>query len=304
MKTIINSTTSISFSILTFLFLITNLNILNYSFAKDAFLIIDVQNCFMPPSGSLAVPHGDDIIPVINKIRDRHSKNFEAIILTQDWHCPNHVSFASQHKGKKPFDTIDLSYKTETSELCQKNENDDNDDQKNVSAYYHTAVPCSSKSSSDETFNLKQTLWPDHCVMNTEGAQFYPQLHVDYNHDIIFRKGYHCGLDSYSAFLNNDKKTSTGLGDKLRELDIDRVFIVGLAEDFCVYWSVMDAKVAEHIPQVYLIEDGTRGISEEGISGAIKDMKEHNVKIIQSKDLMEILENKCPIEDDPNFVNQ
>jgi nicotinamidase/pyrazinamidase len=148
--------------------------------ASSALIVVDVQNCFLP-GGSLAVKEGDQIVPVINRI----AKGFENVVMTQDWHTPHHISFASTHEGKKPFEVIKLAYGN-------------------------------------------QVLWPDHCVQGTEGAQIAKDINIP-QAELIIRKGYHNEVDSYSAFLEADKETHTGLGGYLKERGIDTVFITGLA---------------------------------------------------------------------------
>ncbi|MBI1394729.1 MAG: bifunctional nicotinamidase/pyrazinamidase [Betaproteobacteria bacterium] len=199
----------------------------------DVLIVVDVQRCFIP-GGSLAVEHGDEIVPLINRIATR----FANVVLTQDWHTPDHVSFASQHPGKKPFETIHLSYGT-------------------------------------------QVLWPDHCVQGTEGAKFAPGLDIP-KATLIIRKGYHPNVDSYSAFLEADKKTPTGLTGYLRERGMRRCFFAGLATDFCVAWSAMDARAAGF--ESYVIEDACRGINlgGTGLAEAWKEMTAKGVQRIQS----------------------
>src|SRR5216683_3991829 len=153
--------------------------------AASALIVVDVQNCFLP-GGSLAVKDGDQVVPVINRI----AKGFTNIVMTQDWHTAHHISFASSHAGKKPFETVDLPYG-------------------------------------------KQVLWPDHCVQGTDGAMLAKNLDLP-TAQLIIRKGFHNDVDSYSAFLEADKKTSTGLGSYLKARGIKTVFVTGLATDFCV----------------------------------------------------------------------
>jgi nicotinamidase/pyrazinamidase len=159
---------------------------------RDVLLVVDVQNDFCP-GGALAVPGGDEIVPLINRVAQR----FHHVVLTQDWHPAGHRSFASAHSDRKPFETIELAYGP-------------------------------------------QVLWPDHCVQETGGAAFHPALSVPHA-ELILRKGYHAGIDSYSAFYENDRMTPTGLGSYLRERGFDRVFLTGLALDFCVRYSAEDA---------------------------------------------------------------
>lgn len=178
-----------------------------------ALLVVDVQNDFCP-KGALAVPEGDLVVPIINKL----ARRFAHVILTQDWHCDDHLSFASSHPGLKPMAQVELHYGT-------------------------------------------QILWPDHCVQGTQGAQFHPDLDLD-RCEMIIRKGYHRDIDSYSAFFENDRQTPTGLAGYLRERGLTRLFIVGLATDFCVAYSAIDACRLGF--EVTVIEAACRGIDVDG----------------------------------------
>lgn len=160
---------------------------------KDVLLVVDIQNDFCP-SGALAVPRGDAIVPVINRL----AQSFEHVVLTQDWHPNGHLSFASSHPGKKPFDVIEVAYG-------------------------------------------RQELWPDHCIQGSVGAEFRADLAIP-RAELILRKGFHRAIDSYSAFRENDRTTRTGLAAYLRERGFDRVFLAGLAFDFCVRFSAEDAQ--------------------------------------------------------------
>ena len=201
----------------------------------SALLVIDVQNCFLP-GGSLAVKDGDKIVPVINKL----AKGFTNVVMTQDWHTPGHVSFASSHAGKKPFETVDLAYG-------------------------------------------KQVLWPDHCVQGTDGASLSKDLSIP-QAELIVRKGYHKDTDSYSAFTEADGKTTTGLAAYLKARKLQRLFIAGLATDFCVAWTALDARKAGF--DAFVIEDACRGIDTQGsLAKAWADMDKAGVKRIQSSDI-------------------
>lgn len=201
----------------------------------SALLVIDVQNCFLP-GGSLAVKDGEQVVPVINKI----AKSFANVVMTQDWHTPGHVSFASTHSGKKPFETIDLAYG-------------------------------------------KQVLWPDHCVQGTDGAGLSKELAIP-QAELIIRKGFHKDVDSYSAFTEADGKTTTGLAAYLRARNVERVFVAGLATDFCVAWTALDARKAGF--ETYVVEDACRGIDTQGsLAKAWADMDKAGVKRIQSSDI-------------------
>jgi nicotinamidase/pyrazinamidase len=181
--------------------------------ANDLLLVIDVQNDFLP-GGALAVPDGDAIIPLVNALAQR----FAHVALTQDWHAPGHLSFASSHVGRVPFDTITLSYGP-------------------------------------------QILWPDHCVQGSFGAELASALSIP-KAELIVRKGYRREIDSYSAFCEADGVTLTGLAGHLRERGFTRVFLVGLATDFCVAYSAVDARKAGF--EVVVIEDACRAIDTGG----------------------------------------
>lgn len=203
--------------------------------ADTALIVVDVQNCFVP-GGSLAVTKGDEIVPLINKI----AKAFQNVVLTQDWHTPGHVSFASAHPGKKPFETVKLPYGN-------------------------------------------QILWPDHCVQGTDGASLVKGLDIPHA-QLVIRKGFNPKVDSYSAFIEADSKLKTGLDGYLKGRNIKAVYVVGLATDFCVAWTAMDARKLGFAATV--IEDACRGIDTQGsLAAAWKSMEKAGVKRIQSSEL-------------------
>jgi nicotinamidase-related amidase len=196
---------------------------------REVVLIVDVQNDFCP-GGALAVPGGDEIVPVVNKL----AAGFSHVILTQDWHPAGHTSFASSHPGKKPFDTIEVSYG-------------------------------------------QQTLWPDHCVQGTQGAAFHPRLDVPHA-ELVLRKGYRRAIDSYSAFRENDRRTPTGLAGYLRERGLEHIILCGLATDFCVLFSAIDAREAGF--EVSIVTSACRGIDVDGsIARAMRSMSEAGVTV-------------------------
>ena len=202
----------------------------------DVLLVVDVQNDFMP-EGALAVPNGDLVGPVINRL----APAFAHVLLTQDWHTPRHVSFASSHRGKRPFETIELAYGP-------------------------------------------QVLWPDHCIQGTPGADFHRDLRVPHA-ELIVRKGYRRHIDSYSAFYEVDGKTPTGLTGYLRERGLKRVFLAGLATDFCVAWSAFDARRGAF--PVGVVEDACRGIDTAGsLAAAWARMQALDVARIQSQEIV------------------
>ncbi|NOD33178.1 MULTISPECIES: bifunctional nicotinamidase/pyrazinamidase [unclassified Ruegeria] len=193
-----------------------------------ALLVIDVQNDFCP-GGALAVAGGDEIVAPINAMMD----DFDAVILTQDWHPAGHSSFASSHDTKNPFDLIDMPYGP-------------------------------------------QVLWPDHCVQGSQGAAFHPDLRVD--GDLILRKGFRRAIDSYSAFFENDHKTPTGLKGYLETRGVNRLTLVGLATDFCVHYSAVDA--AQLGFDVTVQMDACRAIDMDGsLAAAERAMRDAGVTL-------------------------
>ena len=202
---------------------------------RDVLLVVDVQNDFIP-GGALPVKEGDLIVPLVNQL----ATGFEHVIMTQDWHTPGHISFASSHQGKKPFETTTLPYGT-------------------------------------------QVLWPDHCVQGTPGADFHKDLKIPHA-ELVIRKGYRKHVDSYSAFYEADGKTTTGLAGYVRDRGFRQVFLVGLATDFCVCWSALDARKVGL--GALVIEDACRGIDTQGsLDKAWAQMNKAGVKRIRSADL-------------------
>ena len=180
---------------------------------RDALLVVDVQSDFCP-GGALAVPRGNEVVPLINRL----AECFAHVVLTQDWHPAGHQSFASSHPGHKPYETIDVAYG-------------------------------------------RQILWPDHCVQGTPGAELCPELQISHA-ELVLRKGFHRAIDSYSAFYENDRRTQTGLAGYLRQRGLRRIFLAGLAFDFCVRYSAEDAH-REGL-DVVVIEDACRSIDVDG----------------------------------------
>ncbi|KTC82990.1 bifunctional nicotinamidase/pyrazinamidase [Legionella brunensis] len=197
-------------------------------------IILDVQNDFLP-GGSLAVPNSEVIIPIINELQP----HFDLVIATQDWHPPNHKSFASNHSGRSSFEKIFLN-------------------------------------------EVEQTLWPDHCVQGSHGAEFHPQLATQAI-EAIFRKGTTADIDSYSGFYDNGHDKSTGLAGYLRAKGASQLYFCGLCADICVYYSIKDA-VAEGF-QCYLIEDATYPLDADAFQGIKKELLSKGVTIIKSSQI-------------------
>jgi len=185
-----------------------------------ALLVIDVQNDFCA-GGALAVPDGDAVVPLINAMLP----DYGVRVLTQDWHPPRHSSFASEHPGKAPLETVEMPYGA-------------------------------------------QVLWPDHCIQGSHGAAFHPELQSDAA-DMIIRKGFRREIDSYSAFFENDRATPTGLEGYLRTRGVTEVVCVGLATDFCVNYSAVDAATLGFATRVHL--PACRGIDAGGSMAAARD---------------------------------
>jgi nicotinamidase/pyrazinamidase len=197
---------------------------------RDVLIVTDPQVDFCP-GGALAVPEGDAIMPVINRL----ARRFAHVVITQDWHPPGHMSFASAHPGKRPFETIAVAYGL-------------------------------------------QTLWPDHCIQNTPGAEFHPALDIPHA-ELVIRKGYHPRIDSYSAFRENDRKTPTGLAGYLRERGFERATLCGLATDFCVFFSAIDAREAGF--ETALVLDASRGIDLDGsLARALAAMRDAGIELL------------------------
>ena len=186
---------------------------------NDVLIVVDIQNDFCP-GGSLAVPGGHEVVPIINRVAER----FRNVVLTQDWHPRDHLSFASTHPGRRPYETITVPYGS-------------------------------------------QVLWPDHCVQGTQGAEFHKSLRIS-QACLVLRKGMHRTIDSYSTFYENDRKTPTGLIGYLRERGLTRIFLAGLAFDFCVRYSAEDAR-REGL-SVRVVEDACRGIDADGSMAATR----------------------------------
>jgi nicotinamidase/pyrazinamidase len=179
----------------------------------DVLVVVDVQNDFCP-GGALAVPRGDEVLPIVNRLAER----FQDVVLTQDWHPRSHLSFASAHPGRRPYEAITVAYG-------------------------------------------QQLLWPDHCVQGTRGAEFHSALRIVHA-GLVLRKGFRRTIDSYSTFYENDRKTPTGLTGYLRERGLTRIFLAGLAFDFCVRYSAEDARRLGF--EAVLVAEGCRAIDLAG----------------------------------------
>lgn len=197
-----------------------------------ALLLVDLQNDFCP-GGALAVPKGDEVIEVANRLMPR----FPLVFATLDAHPSTHLSFAANHNGKQAYEQIHL-------------------------------------------FGIPQVLWPVHCVKGSLGAQLHKDLEAS-RITRVFEKGTNPRVDSYSGFFDNDRSTSTGLGEALRELGVSELYVMGLATDYCVKWTALDAVALGF--RTYLVEDGCRAIGlEQSIDEALQEMEQHGVQRTRS----------------------
>ncbi|TVR70262.1 MAG: bifunctional nicotinamidase/pyrazinamidase [Spirochaetaceae bacterium] len=201
-----------------------------------ALIPVDVQNDFLP-GGSLAVPEGDQVVPIINGLMPA----FDLVVATQDWHPADHESFAGRHPGRSPGEVIDLH-------------------------------------------GLPQVLWPDHCVQGTPGASFASALDVSFFNRLI-RKGLDREIDSYSGFFDNDRRHATGLEQYLRDRSVEHVVVCGLATDYCVKFTALDAL---HLGfEVTLVRDACRGVnlSAHDVDDALEEIAAAGGVILGSRDL-------------------
>jgi len=203
-----------------------------------ALILVDIQNDFLP-GGALPVPNGAAVIPIANKLQAL----FPLIVATQDWHPPNHGSFAENHPGRKIYGQIELN-------------------------------------------GLPQTLWPIHCVQGTRGAELAPELERE-RIAKIFPKGTDAGIDSYSGFFDNGHRKATGLGDWLKTKNVTDVFVCGLATDYCVKFTVLDAVGLGF--KTHLVEDGCRGVNlrPDDVKNAIEEMRTAGVQIVGSEEFIQ-----------------
>ncbi len=199
----------------------------------NALILVDLQNDFVP-GGALPVPEGDAVVPVANRVQPR----FDLVVATQDWHPPDHGSFAANHPGKKPGDVI-------------------------------------------EHAGLRQILWPVHCVQNTLGAALLPGLDRS-RIARVFQKGDDPNIDSYSGFFDNGRRKATGLGGFLRQRGVTRVYVMGLATDYCVKFTALDARELGF--ETLLIEDGCRGVNLNpgDVERAVREMRAAGVSLVDS----------------------
>jgi nicotinamidase/pyrazinamidase len=201
---------------------------------KRAFLVVDVQNGFCA-EGNLPVPDGEAVVPVINRLMAEGG--YDLVVASQDWHPPDHKSFASQHSGKKPFEMGSLR-------------------------------------------GRPQVMWPDHCVQGTRDAELHPELDRSRIH-LVQRKGEDRETDSYSAFRDNHAERTTGLDAELKRHGIEELDVCGLATDYCVKFSALDAVAMLPGVKVRVIENASRGITPEGVQSALEELRRAGVEVVR-----------------------
>ena len=196
-------------------------------------ILVDIQNDFLP-GGALAVPEGDAIVPVVNRLLPQ----FDLVVATQDWHPANHGSFATSHPGRKPFEQIELN-------------------------------------------GLPQTLWPAHCVQQTGGALFAPSLETRWI-TRVFPKGEDAAVDSYSGFFDNGRRRATGLADWLAAQGARELWVCGLATDYCVKFTVLDA-LREGFT-VHVIRPACRGVNlgPDDVARAWAEMQAAGARLVDA----------------------
>jgi len=200
---------------------------------RVALLVIDVQNDFAHARGALAVAGGRDVARACSSAVER----FDRVVFAQDYHPTGHLSFASAHAGKAPYDEVELAYGT-------------------------------------------QTLWPDHCVQGTWGCAFHDDLVVPAR-AMVVRKGHNRDVDSYSAFFENDRRSDTGLDEYLKKEGVKRVYVVGLAYDFCVKYTALDAKRLGY--DAYVVRDCCAGVALPGtMEAAEKELADAGVVVLET----------------------
>lgn len=202
-----------------------------------ALILIDIQNDFLP-GGALAVPEGDVVIPLANRVQPL----FDLVVATQDCHPADHSSFAAQHANRRPGDVIELD-------------------------------------------GLQQILWPVHCVQGSHGWEFVTSLHRHAWKE-VFAKGTDPRIDSYSGFFDNGHRKSTGLGDYLQRHGAQEVYIMGLATDYCVKFTAIDA--CDLGFSTFVIEDGCRGVNLQpgDADRALSEMQSAGARRIFSESLL------------------
>jgi nicotinamidase/pyrazinamidase len=205
----------------------------------NALILVDLQNDFVP-GGALPVPEGDAVVPIANRLA--RDGGFDLVVATQDWHPPDHGSFAANHPGKKPGEVIDLH-------------------------------------------GLPQILWPVHCVQNTAGAAFLPGLDVG-RVEKVFRKGTDPRIDSYSGFFDNGHRKATGLGEYLKSRGVTDVHVLGLATDYCVKFTALDARQLGF--RTHLVEDASRGVNLKpaDVQRAVEEMRAAGVAVMRSEGVL------------------
>ncbi|EGG20488.1 nicotinamidase [Cavenderia fasciculata] len=226
-----------------------------------ALILVDIQYDFME-GGSLQVPNASDILEPINKLLENNNQLFDLVVLSQDWHPQNHISFASNHPGAQCFETIDI--------------------QQPPPPPPRSTTTTTTIGKKDIT--MKQIMWPNHCVQHSKGSEFHQHLLRSSNiKEVIIRKGMNVNVDSYSAFQDNDDQYKTELHSTLVQHHVKDIYVCGLATDYCVGYTCLDGKQLGY--NVYLLSDCTRGVSDDSTNEMLSKLENNGVLLIKSTDL-------------------
>jgi nicotinamidase-related amidase len=288
---------------------------------KTALMIIDVQDCFMEASGtssgqdgSLAVADTAEIVPIINGIRTEKSCLFDVVVRSQDYHTVNHISFGPTH-GLVPF--AHLSGKGELPVTCIDPDSGSTQDASCCPTYHISPYDCNTtlcpdtekspvealveimdspacticKETPEECFETTQAMWTNHCLQ--EGDSTFARQLITEDSDIVLQKGLYQYVDSYSAFMDNTRRLKTPLDNIMQENNVGTIYIMGIATDYCVYYSALDALTLGY--EVYLVVDASRGIARETADAALADMEAKGAMIINSTD---VFATECPKEEE------
>ncbi|CAF3859758.1 unnamed protein product [Adineta steineri] len=226
----------------------------------NAFIIVDVQDCFITGnlalSNSSARQNGAEVVPIINHLLQTVS--FDIIAFTHDWHPLNHISF---------FENLD--------ERRKYLKGDQNKTYERMDTVTYTGPK----------FEMEQVLWPKHCVQETAEVELHKDLMVNSSKNNIFhiKKGNDSDIDSYSAFWDNFKRQETELHNILKQWNVTHVYVAGLATDYCVAATALDAMDLNYT--TYLIQDACRGVANESISNKTNEMRQRGIQIIQSRQI-------------------
>jgi len=290
-----------------------------YAAEKSALLMIDVQNCFCEGNvtstgedGSLSVEDTASLIPVLNELREEKACLFDSVVRSQDFHPSNHISFGPTH-GLDPFSH--LAGKGELPLRCVSPASGLMMDASCCPTYHvdPSSIDCETQlcpatttdavleapacticqETPEECFDTTQAMWTNHCLQ--DGDSDFPSMLNTLSTDVIVQKGTGTFVDAYSAFFDNTQRLKSELDNTLQNMDVTTLYVVGIATDYCVYYSALDALKLGY--KVVVIEDATRGIAPETVEAALVDMAEKGAAIVNVADIMAM---ECPAKEVPS----